>query len=231
MHERDRSAVHRLSRDVADARTGSRSSQAPGKLWIRLLQFEAVVAVAAAFRDEVGYEPPVSTPVMFDSGVRDATDVVIAPSEPYPFAERHRPELEAVAADVRFIDGRDLLWWGARTPGALQRDRPPLRVRTVVRRCGEFDPLLEVVPGRIRSVPGRLRFQGHRRPERGRLRTGLALALLVEQLPHNASQKRDAHDEDQGRPVVQAALLGKPRPTKPVNSISLEVKRTHVIEH
>ena len=37
-----------------------------------------VVAVAAAFRDEVGYEPPVSTPVMFDSGVRDATDVVIA---------------------------------------------------------------------------------------------------------------------------------------------------------
>jgi isopentenyl diphosphate isomerase/L-lactate dehydrogenase-like FMN-dependent dehydrogenase len=78
LHERDRSAVHRLSRDVADARTGSRSSQAPGKLWIRLLQFEAVVAVAAAFRDEVGYEPPVSTPVMFDSGVRDATDVVIA---------------------------------------------------------------------------------------------------------------------------------------------------------
>jgi isopentenyl diphosphate isomerase/L-lactate dehydrogenase-like FMN-dependent dehydrogenase len=78
LHERDRSAVHRLSRDVADARTGSRSSQAPGKLWIRLLQFEAVVAVAAAFRDDVGYEPPVSTPVMFDSGVRDATDVVIA---------------------------------------------------------------------------------------------------------------------------------------------------------
>ena len=78
MHERDRSAVHRLSRDVADARTGSRSSQAPGKLWIRVLQFEAVVAVAAAFRDEVGYEPPFSTPVMFDSGVRDATDVVIA---------------------------------------------------------------------------------------------------------------------------------------------------------
>jgi isopentenyl diphosphate isomerase/L-lactate dehydrogenase-like FMN-dependent dehydrogenase len=78
LHARDWSAVHRLSRDVADARTGSRSSQAPGKLWIRLLQFEAVVAVAAAFRDEVGYEPPVSTPVMFDSGVRDATDVVIA---------------------------------------------------------------------------------------------------------------------------------------------------------
>lgn len=47
-------------------------------------------------------------------------DLVIAPSEPYPFAERHRGELEAVAPTA-FIDGRDLLWWGTRTPGALER--------------------------------------------------------------------------------------------------------------
>lgn len=47
-------------------------------------------------------------------------DLVIAPSEPYPFAERHRAELEAVAPVV-FVDGRDLLWWGARTSGALER--------------------------------------------------------------------------------------------------------------
>ncbi len=38
-------------------------------------------------------------------------DIVIAPSEPYPFRERHRPELEAVAPVV-FIDGQDLFWWG-----------------------------------------------------------------------------------------------------------------------
>jgi len=50
------------------------------------------------------------------------TDVVIAPSEPYPFAERHRTELESVAPVV-FVDGRDLLWWGVRTTGALARLR------------------------------------------------------------------------------------------------------------
>ena len=47
-------------------------------------------------------------------------DLVVAPSEPYPFAERHRVELETVAR-TRFVDGRDLLWWGARTRGALER--------------------------------------------------------------------------------------------------------------
>lgn len=47
-------------------------------------------------------------------------DLVIAPSEPYPFAERHRAELEEVAP-TRFVDGRDLLWWGTRTRGALER--------------------------------------------------------------------------------------------------------------
>ena len=49
-----------------------------------------------------------------------APDLVVAPSEPYPFAERHRQELETVAPVV-FLDGRDLFWWGARTPGALER--------------------------------------------------------------------------------------------------------------
>jgi ABC-type Fe3+-hydroxamate transport system substrate-binding protein len=48
-------------------------------------------------------------------------DLVVAPSEPYPFAERHRAELERAATDVRFVDGRDLLWWGTRTRGALER--------------------------------------------------------------------------------------------------------------
>lgn len=47
-------------------------------------------------------------------------DLVVAPSEPYPFAERHRAELEQVAPVV-LVDGRDLLWWGTRTSGALQR--------------------------------------------------------------------------------------------------------------
>jgi ABC-type Fe3+-hydroxamate transport system substrate-binding protein len=47
-------------------------------------------------------------------------DVVLAPSEPYAFAERHRGELEAIAP-VAFVDGQDLFWWGSRTPAALAR--------------------------------------------------------------------------------------------------------------
>ena len=47
-------------------------------------------------------------------------DVVIAPSEPYPFAERHRTQLEQVAPVV-FVDGQDLFWWGARTASAVRR--------------------------------------------------------------------------------------------------------------
>lgn len=47
-------------------------------------------------------------------------DVVLAPSEPYAFTERHRAELEQVAPVV-FVDGKDLFWWGARTPGATRR--------------------------------------------------------------------------------------------------------------
>jgi ABC-type Fe3+-hydroxamate transport system substrate-binding protein len=49
-------------------------------------------------------------------------DVVLAPSEPYPFSRRQRPELEQVAPVV-LVDGHDLFWWGARTPGALARVR------------------------------------------------------------------------------------------------------------
>lgn len=47
-------------------------------------------------------------------------DLVLAPSEPYPWSERHRSLLEAVAPAV-LVDGRDLWWWGARTPAARDR--------------------------------------------------------------------------------------------------------------
>ena len=63
-------------------------------------------------------------------GLAEATarrpDLVIAPSEPYPFQERHRAELEQVAPVV-FVDGQDLVWWGTRTPSALERLGAQLR--------------------------------------------------------------------------------------------------------
>jgi hypothetical protein len=55
-----------------------------------------------------------------------APDLVVAPSEPYPFGARHVRELEAVAADVRLVDGRDLFWWGTRSAGAVERLREVL---------------------------------------------------------------------------------------------------------
>ena len=89
---------------------------------------------AARARREPTWPPPTAptrrwTPTR---PARRGADLVVAPSEPYPFAERHRAELERAAADVRFVDGRDLLWWGTRTRGALERlaagpglSRPP----------------------------------------------------------------------------------------------------------
>ncbi|HEY1761438.1 MAG TPA: helical backbone metal receptor [Acidimicrobiales bacterium] len=47
-------------------------------------------------------------------------DVVLAPSEPYPFSVRQLPELESVAPTY-FVDGKDLFWWGERTRDALAR--------------------------------------------------------------------------------------------------------------
>ncbi len=50
-------------------------------------------------------------------------DLVLLPSEPYPFAGRHVAEVQAgcPGARVDLIDGRDLFWWGIRTPAALRR--------------------------------------------------------------------------------------------------------------
>jgi ABC-type Fe3+-hydroxamate transport system substrate-binding protein len=52
-------------------------------------------------------------------------DVVLAPSEPYPFGTRHVAEL-SVLAPVVLVDGQDLFWWGARTPAAVERLRAQL---------------------------------------------------------------------------------------------------------
>ena len=52
-------------------------------------------------------------------------DVVLAPSEPYPFRERH-VALLADVAPVVLVDGQDLFWWGVRTPAAAERLRRQL---------------------------------------------------------------------------------------------------------
>jgi hypothetical protein len=52
-------------------------------------------------------------------------DVVLLPSEPYPFRERHLAGVaaEMPSVDVRLVDGRDLFWWGIRTPAGVESVR------------------------------------------------------------------------------------------------------------
>ena len=82
----------------------------------------AAIGVSNVYADDGPY-PEVT---LEDAALR-RPDRVIAPDEPYPFAERHRAELSAVAP-VTFVDGRDLVWWGERTRHALTRLAEALRV-------------------------------------------------------------------------------------------------------
>lgn len=61
--------------------------------------------------------------VALDDVARRKPDVVVLPSEPYPFADRHRDEITAAVPDanVVLVDGRDLVWWGSRSAAAVQR--------------------------------------------------------------------------------------------------------------
>jgi ABC-type Fe3+-hydroxamate transport system substrate-binding protein len=75
----------------------------------------AHLGLVNVFADEPGF-PTTDLDVV----AARSPDLVLAPSEPYPFKERHRAELEQVAPVV-LVDGQDLFWWGARTPAALRR--------------------------------------------------------------------------------------------------------------
>lgn len=52
-------------------------------------------------------------------------DVVLLPTEPYPFTDRHLAEWHEIAP-ARLVDGQDLFWWGTRTPAAVARLRDAL---------------------------------------------------------------------------------------------------------
>jgi len=60
--------------------------------------------------------------------VARAPNLVLLPSEPYEFGPKHAAEITAVMPSVplAFVDGRDLFWWGVRTPAAAARLRASL---------------------------------------------------------------------------------------------------------
>ena len=68
--------------------------------------------------------------VTLEEIVARGADLVLLPDEPYAFRERHVREVAAAVpdADVRLVDGRDLFWWGVRTPAAVSRLLGALRL-------------------------------------------------------------------------------------------------------
>ena len=58
-----------------------------------------------------------------------APNLIVLPSEPYEFGPEHAREIEreVTGVPILFVDGRDLFWWGTRTPGAATRLAASLR--------------------------------------------------------------------------------------------------------
>jgi ABC-type Fe3+-hydroxamate transport system substrate-binding protein len=66
--------------------------------------------------------------VSLDAVAARRPDVVLLPSEPYRFRERHVDEVARAVPDARVVlaDGQDLFWWGIRTRDAVGRVRDAL---------------------------------------------------------------------------------------------------------
>ena len=62
-------------------------------------------------------------PVLTEQDLQDlAPQIVLLPSEPYPFNRRHQAELQKRLpnAKVRLVDGRALTWYLSRTEAGLE---------------------------------------------------------------------------------------------------------------
>jgi ABC-type Fe3+-hydroxamate transport system substrate-binding protein len=79
------------------------------------------VGIDLVTADDPGRYPTVS----LDTIASRRPDRVLVPSEPYDFRDVHLDEVRAAlpGVPVERVDGRDLFWWGIRTPGALERLR------------------------------------------------------------------------------------------------------------
>lgn len=98
-------------------------------VWRRPWMTLSADTYGSSLLDLVGYENAFAdateryaTVTLADVAAR-RPDVVVLPSEPYAFVARHRAEVEAAVPGcaVRFVDGRDVFWWGIRTPAAARR--------------------------------------------------------------------------------------------------------------
>jgi ABC-type Fe3+-hydroxamate transport system substrate-binding protein len=79
----------------------------------------ALLGVGNVFADAVDRYPEVE----LEAVAARAPGVILLPSEPYAFEPRHADEIARAVPGVPvvFVDGRDLFWWGIRTPEAATR--------------------------------------------------------------------------------------------------------------
>lgn len=130
----------RLVRDLADAlgveapdvpmpapARVSRTAFVP--IWRRPWMSINAATYGASLLAEVGVqvvtadEPDPYPVVELHEIARRHPDLVLVPSEPYDFRPPHLDELRGAMPTARLveIDGRDLFWWGVRTPAARDR--------------------------------------------------------------------------------------------------------------
>jgi ABC-type Fe3+-hydroxamate transport system substrate-binding protein len=83
----------------------------------------ASIGVLSSHADASSTYPEISVEELSRLREEREVDVVLLPTEPYAFAERHFSEVADATGvgDVRIIDGRDLFWWGVRTVDAQRR--------------------------------------------------------------------------------------------------------------
>ena len=84
-----------------------------------------VLGVSNVFADSLERYPEVT---LAEVAAR-APNVILLPSEPYEFGPQHALEIEreVTGVPIVFVDGRDLFWWGIRTPAAAARLTRALR--------------------------------------------------------------------------------------------------------
>ncbi len=122
-------SLHMPAAPTSPATPPGRATSPPIRVWVPIWRrpwmtigsgtYGTSILAAAGFDNVYGGSDPYPTVELED--VRDRSpELVLAPSEPYPFKERHRLELEQVAPVV-LVDGKDLFWWGSRTVAAAQR--------------------------------------------------------------------------------------------------------------
>ncbi len=82
----------------------------------------SLLALLGCFNVFTGQGPRYPTVELSDAAGR-RPDLVLLPTEPYSFKEKHVPEVAGgvPGAEIAIVDGQDLFWWGIRTPGAVDR--------------------------------------------------------------------------------------------------------------